>query len=97
LLKTLVYLLRPQVTSAFEVVVVAADGASGYVAGAEMDKVAKFLRIAPGVPHFELQFEGKLYQRCRLQAPTSEAALPFTYETSTDLEALESDPNASYP
>ncbi len=84
-------------TSAFEVEVVLEGGVSGHVAGAELEKVAKFLRISQGVPQFELEYDGKLYQRCRLRAPAGGATLPFTYETSTVLEALESDPNASYP
>ncbi len=96
MLKTLVYLLRPQMTSAFEVQVVMEDDMHGHVAGADVDKVSKFLRISQGVPQFELEYDGRLYQRCRLRDTAPGDTLPFSYESSTLLDHAKSDPNASY-
>lgn len=94
--KTIVYLLRPQMTSLFDVNIVITDSRNGLIEGSELKKLAKFLRISEGVPQFDLEYGGRLFRKCRLSAPEPDAALAFSFELSTVPEPTKSDPNASY-
>ena len=85
-LKTLVYLLRPQMASAFDVQVVVEKTQTARVVGAEVGKVAKFLERGQSPALFELEYESTLYQRCRLHEEAAADSLRFVYDSSTLLD-----------
>jgi len=84
-------------TSMFEVSIVVIDSLNGRLEGPELQRVAKFLRISEGVPSFDLEYEGRVFRKCRLGAADGSASLAFSFQRSTVPEPSQSDPNASYP
>ena len=93
--RTLVYLKRPQMSSVFEVTISVQDGSSGRLEGGELAGVAKFLRVSEGVPQFDLEYDGRLFCRCRLATTSLVDSIPFSYESIVSVDAFKSDPHAS--
>lgn len=83
-------------TSVFEVSVAVVDPEAGRIEGVELERLAKFLRLSEGAAPFDLEYDGRLFRKCRLNAAESGAALHFSFERSTVPEPIKSDPNATY-
>jgi hypothetical protein len=94
--QTFVYLKRPQMTAAFSVATVIVDGQTGQMMGDDLGRVLTFLRASDGVPQFDLEYGGRLFSKCFLRAQATSDSIPFSYATSSLLEAAKSDPNTNY-
>jgi len=70
------------------------DSTTGRIEGANLEEVAKFLRLAEA-PLFELDYDGRLFCRCRLHTEAADKAILFTFEEVVEVEPFRSDPNAS--
>jgi len=83
-------------TSVFEVSVAVVDTATGRIEGAELERLTKFLRMSEGAALFDLEYDGRLFRKCRIHAAEPSTALLFSFERSTVPEPIKSDPNATY-
>jgi len=93
--KTLVYLQRPQMSSAFEVSINVQDESSGRIEGRDLQGLAKFLSISEGVPQFDLEYDGRLFCKCRLASTSFVSAIQFSFESIASVDVFKSDPQAS--
>ena len=73
-------------TSAFSVTVETVDVVTGRIEGPDLQHVAKFLRFAGGPALFDLDHDGRLFCRCRLDAARATDAILFTYEEAVPVE-----------
>ncbi len=71
---------------AFQVGVAREDAGSAELEGAELASVAMLLRIASGVPRFDLEFGGRMFRGCTLSAMPTEGSIPFNFESTSNLE-----------
>lgn len=83
-------------TSMFEVSVVVIDSETGRLQGPELERVAKFLRMSEGVARFDLEYDGRVFRKCRLSSAEPDESYTFSFERSTVPDPIKSDPNASY-
>jgi len=84
---TVVFLERPQISAAFAVVTTIVDASNGTLEGPELARVAKFLHLADGEPHFELAHDGTVFCKCRLTSDASRGSIAFSYNSTTPLES----------
>jgi hypothetical protein len=82
-------------SSVFEVAISVQDGSSGRLEGGDLAGVAKFLRVSDGVPQFDLEYDGRLFCRCRLATTSMVDSIAFSFESIVSVEAFKSDPQAS--
>ncbi len=83
-------------TAAFNVETLVVDGQAGQIVGDDVERLAKFLRASDGVPQFDLEYDGRLFSKCRLGGHATSNSIPFSFDSILLLEATKSDPNASY-
>jgi len=90
--RAFIYLKRPKMTSAFAVAVVAVDGLAGRLEGEGLEQMARFLRVSGGMPVFDIEYEGRLFHRCRLGGDAAANSIQFWFDSTS---SLKSDPCAS--
>lgn len=95
LAKTIVFLKRPQISSAFEVTAVH-RGLTGELRG-DVEALSKFLDICEGVPQFDLEFDGHQFLKCVLGGRSTSNSIPFSFGSLVAIDELTSMPGMATP
>lgn len=83
-------------SAGFAVAAVVIDELTGQLEGDEVNKVARFLRVSDGVAQFDVEYDGRQFNRCHLMDATPSEVILFSYESVMTIEERDSDPHATY-
>jgi hypothetical protein len=89
-LRTAVYLERAKMTASFAISVIDVDEHGGRLQGADLEQVAQFLRVSGGLPVFDLEYDGRPLNRCRLGGDAAGESIHLWFDS---ISSLDSDPN----
>jgi len=92
--KAVVYLRRPQVAATFHVDVTRLESGQALVTGADAERVLTFIRRSAPTSHFDLEWDGTVFERCELQEEAPESGVMFKYGAKAATPPFKSEPTA---